>query len=103
MEMTYEELSAKLKIIDTKIDELVSLMGKLTASKQCEIMDVPAIAEMLGLSKRDIYNKKYLLPNFGETPTGKMEWTRKEVEKWLETDQNTLKRRYLEKAKENAM
>ena len=103
MEMTYEELSAKLKIIDTKIDELVSLMGKLTASKQCEIMDVPAIAEMLGLSKRDIYNKKYLLPNFGETPTGKMEWTRKEVEKWLETDQNTLKRRYLERAKENAM
>ena len=103
MEMTYEELSAKLKIIDTKIDELVSLMGKLTASRQCEIMDVPAIAEMLGLSKRDIYNKKYLLPNFGETPTGKMEWTRKEVEKWLETDQNTLKRRYLERAKENAM
>lgn len=103
MEMTYEELSAKLKIIDTKIDELVSLMGKLTAEKQCEIMDVPAIAEMLGLSKRDIYNKKYLLPNFGETPTGKMEWTRKEVEKWLETDQNTLKRRYLERAKENAM
>ena len=103
MEMTYEELSSRLKDIDSKLDDLFSLIGKLTASRQCELMDVPAIAEMLGLSKRDIYNKKYLVPNFGVTPTGKMEWTRKEVEKWLETDQNTLKRRYLERAKENAM
>ena len=54
MEMTYEELSSRLKDIDSKLDDLFSLIGKLTASRQCELMDVPAIAEMLGLSKRDI-------------------------------------------------
>lgn len=103
MEMTYEELNARLNAIDNKVDALLSLIGKMTASKQCELMDVSAIAEMLGISKRVIYNKKYLLPNFGKTETGKMEWTRKEVEDWLKTDKNVLKAQYLERAKENAM
>ena len=62
-----------------------------------------AIAEMLGVSKRTLYYKKYLLPNFGETASGKMEWTRKEVEDWLKTDKNVLKEQYLARAKENAM
>ena len=46
MEMTYEELSSRLKDIDSKLDDLFSLIGKLTASRQCELMDVTAIAEM---------------------------------------------------------
>lgn len=103
MEMTYEELNARLNAIDNKVDALLSLIGKMTASKQCELMDVSDIAQMLGISKRVIYNKKYLLPNFGETASGKMEWTRKEVEDWLKTDKNVLKAQYLERAKENAM
>ena len=103
MEMTYEELNARLNAIDSKIDGLLSLMGKMTESKQCEIMDIAAIAEMLGVSKRVLYYKKDLLPNFGKTASGKMEWTRKEVEDWLKTDKNVLKAQYLERAKENAM
>ena len=103
MEMTYEELNARLNAIDSKIDGLLSIVGQTIATKQCESMDIAAIAEMLGVSKRTLYYKKYLLPNFGETASGKMEWTRKEVEDWLKTDKNVLKAQYLARAKENAM
>lgn len=103
MEMSYEELTARLNAIDNKIDGLLSIVGQTVAAKQYEIMDISAIAEMLGVSKRVLYYKKYLLPNFGETASGKMEWTRKEVEDWLKTDKNVLKEQYLERAKKNAM
>ena len=103
MEMSYEELTARLNAIDNKIDGLLSIVGQTVAAKQYEIMDISAIAEMLGVSKRVLYYKKYLLPNFGETASGKMEWTRKEVEDWLKTDKNVLKAQYLARAKENAM
>ena len=43
--MTYEELNARLNAIDSKIDGLLSLMGKMTESKQCEIMDIAAITD----------------------------------------------------------
>ena len=103
MEMSYEELTARLNAIDSKIDGLLSIIGQTVATKQYEMMDIASIAKMLGLSKRTLYYKKYLLPNFGETPSGKMEWTRKEVEDWLKTDENVLKEQYLSRAKENAM
>ena len=103
MEMSYEELTARLNAIDSKIDGLLSIIGQTVASRQYEMMDIASIAKMLGLSKRTLYYKKYLLPNFGKTASGKMEWTRKEVEDWLKTDKNVLKEQYLSRAKENAM
>ena len=103
MEMSYEELTARLNAIDSKIDGLLSIIGQTVASRQYEMMDIASIAKMLGLSKRTLYYKKYLLPNFGKTASGKMEWTRKEVEDWLKTDKNVLKAQYLARAKENAM
>ena len=103
MEMSYEELTARLNAIDSKIDGLLSIIGQTVATKQYEMMDIASIAEMLGGAKGGLYGEGGLLPNFGETPSGKMEWTRKEVEDWLKTDKNVLKEQYLSRAKENAM
>ena len=84
MEMTYEELNARLTSLELKIDGVFKLVTRINNAKQSEIMDVKQIASMLGLSNREIYNKQYLLPNFGECD-GKKE------------------RRYLERAKKNSV
>lgn len=79
------DTEARLIGLEAKIDALYDRIMEIKSDEDMRILDLKQMAKLYGLSRQSLYNRKWLIPNFGDDMMmgSRAEWTRKEINDWV--------------------